>query len=133
MKKALNRTLFKVRLVICLLIMFMIMMGCASTQHKEAPVFDARYQKDIDNRPVPVPEEYETGRIWDRTYNLFARQIYRTVYIPEWGSAIAETLKLKEPKAAENVNAWDEVPDSSWFTNRIGKGKMSIEDVRKGR
>ena len=30
---------------------------------------------------------------------------------------------------ALNVNSVDEVPDSSWFTNRIGLGKMTIEDI----
>ncbi len=133
MNKTLNISLQKRKItIIFLLIVFSFIIGCASTKHKEAPVFDARFQRDIDNKSVPVPEEYETGRIWDRTYNLFPRQVYRAVYIPGWGSAFAETLKLKEPKVAENVNAWDEVPDSSWFTNRIGKGKVSIEDIRRG-
>jgi hypothetical protein len=33
---------------------------------------------------------------------------------------------------ALNVNSVDEVPDSSWFTNRIGGGKMTIEDIARG-
>src|SRR5262245_6952188 len=33
---------------------------------------------------------------------------------------------------ALNVNSVDEVPDSSWFTNRIGLGKMTIEDIVRG-
>src|SRR5262249_38503245 len=33
---------------------------------------------------------------------------------------------------AENVNAFDEVPDSSWFTNRIGAHPMSIEEAQHG-
>jgi hypothetical protein len=33
---------------------------------------------------------------------------------------------------ALNVNTVDEVPDSSWFTNRIGRGAMSVADVVKG-
>jgi hypothetical protein len=35
-------------------------------------------------------------------------------------------------KRAENVNTIGEVPDSSWFTNRIGRQPMSIADVAKG-
>src|SRR5262245_57579722 len=30
---------------------------------------------------------------------------------------------------ARNVNTMDEVPDSSWFTNRIGRRPMSIEEI----
>src|SRR5262245_20498211 len=33
---------------------------------------------------------------------------------------------------ALNVNTVDEVPDSSWFTNRLGRSDMSVEDVVKG-
>lgn len=31
-----------------------------------------------------------------------------------------------------NVNTLGEVPDSSWFTNRIGLGKMSLEEIVRG-
>jgi hypothetical protein len=33
---------------------------------------------------------------------------------------------------AANINTIDEVPDSTWFTNRIGRGRMSIEDIVRG-
>jgi hypothetical protein len=33
---------------------------------------------------------------------------------------------------ALNVNTLDEVPDSSWFTNRIGRREMSIEEIVRG-
>ena len=33
---------------------------------------------------------------------------------------------------ALNVNTVDEVPDSSWFTNRIGRREMTVADVAKG-
>ncbi len=33
---------------------------------------------------------------------------------------------------AANVNTIDEVPDSSWFTNRIGRREMSIDEIVKG-
>jgi hypothetical protein len=33
---------------------------------------------------------------------------------------------------ALNVNTVDEVPDSSWFTNRIGRRPMSVEEVVRG-
>ena len=33
---------------------------------------------------------------------------------------------------AVNVNTLDEVPDSSWFTNRIGVRDMPLEEIRRG-
>ena len=33
---------------------------------------------------------------------------------------------------AVNVNSMDEVPDSSWFTNRIGRGAMTVAEIVRG-
>jgi hypothetical protein len=33
---------------------------------------------------------------------------------------------------AVNVNTIDEVPDSTWFTNRIGRREMSIDEIARG-
>src|SRR6266545_4897153 len=33
---------------------------------------------------------------------------------------------------AVNVNTIDEVPDSTWFTNRIGRGPMPLDDIVRG-
>ena len=36
------------------------------------------------------------------------------------------------PIPAVNVNTIDEVPDSSWFTNRIGRRDMSVDEIARG-
>src|SRR5436853_2154655 len=36
------------------------------------------------------------------------------------------------PRHAVNVNTLDEVPDSSWFTNRIGVRNMPIREMLRG-
>ena len=33
---------------------------------------------------------------------------------------------------AKNVNTIDEVPDSSWFTNRIGTRALTADEVMRG-
>ena len=33
---------------------------------------------------------------------------------------------------AGNINTVDEVPDSSWFTNRIGSGPITVEELQRG-
>ena len=38
----------------------------------------------------------------------------------------------RRPIPALNVNTIDEVPDSSWFTNRIGHRAMSIAEIVRG-
>jgi hypothetical protein len=35
-------------------------------------------------------------------------------------------------RPALNVNAWDEVPDSAWFVNRLGRRAVSVEELLEG-
>jgi hypothetical protein len=45
---------------------------------------------------------------------------------------IARAMELPRQRRAVGVNALDEVPDSTWFTNRIGVRDMTIDEVRNG-
>ena len=38
----------------------------------------------------------------------------------------------RKPRRALNVNSMDEVPNSSWFTNRIGSHALSTEEITRG-
>src|SRR5262249_29956780 len=51
----------------------------------------------------------EIGQIYEMTYNLLAQPRYKP-----------SGLRV------QNLNTVDEVPDSSWFTNRIGARSLSI-------
>jgi hypothetical protein len=52
------------------------------------------------------------------------------------GYDFAEQTFLKpgdlRPVQSVNVNTIDEVPDSSWFTNRIGRRGMSVDEIARG-
>ncbi|NVB80743.1 MAG: hypothetical protein HOV81_20270 [Kofleriaceae bacterium] len=45
---------------------------------------------------------------------------------------ILRVLSLPEKRRARGVNSFDEVPDSTWFTNRIGVRDLTPEEVGKG-
>jgi hypothetical protein len=45
---------------------------------------------------------------------------------------LAELFAVNDPGEAINVNALDEVPNSSWFTNRIGYFPRTTEEVARG-
>lgn len=113
-----------------LLLATALLIGCAAKN--PLPPFDTRYQRDRDSKPVDMPEERDLSGKRDWGYNLLFRQLYRAVYLPGYVAAVAEKAELKEPKEAENANAWDEVPDSSWFTNRVARRDPGIEEIRKG-
>lgn len=69
---------------------------------------------DDDRQPFgPKPETYFSPFAWDGADNSVFRPLSNLLAVDPAGAAI-------------NVNALDEVPDSSWFTNRIGLGDGAI-------
>jgi hypothetical protein len=65
------------------------------------------------------PEEYISPIIWDGADNILFR-------------LVSEALALKTSGEAANVNSLDEVPDSAWFTNRLGVRPIPIEELMLG-
>ncbi|HKP57464.1 MAG TPA: hypothetical protein VJV78_12120 [Polyangiales bacterium] len=96
---------------ICLL-----MCGCAT-----APTFQDRpiVWRVNDQRDMAQPESNEFLRLNYFTQVLITRRITRAMALPD-----------TEP--ARNVNALDEVPNSSWFENRIGARDLSPAEVARG-
>jgi hypothetical protein len=71
---------------------------------------------DGDMRPIPQPKVIEVSDIYNVLYNTWLRHLS------------VQNMVLRQ-RPALNVNAWDEVPDSSWFTNRIGLHSVSFEEI----
>ncbi|HET9989716.1 MAG TPA: hypothetical protein VFQ65_14390, partial [Kofleriaceae bacterium] len=45
---------------------------------------------------------------------------------------LVRALELRRAQRAAGVNALDEVPDSTWFTNRIGVADLTADQIRSG-
>src|SRR5579862_8621291 len=88
-----------------------IMLASASSQkfYADDPVWVERDTQDA-SRMTPL----EPSLFVDLSYNVI--QGFKTV----------------APARAGNVNTVDEVPDSSWFTNRIGHRPLTTDDVANG-
>jgi hypothetical protein len=92
--------------------------GCASGSVRYAA--RPTVWRDADQRPFAArPGEYYSPFFWDAADQTFFRPVTRFFAVDPAG-----------PSA--NVNALDEVPDSSWFENRIGRFPMSPLDVARG-
>jgi hypothetical protein len=91
--------------------------GCAA-----APRFplQAPLTHDTDQQPLPAaPEEYYSPFAWDgANYMLF--------------HPLARFLAVDPAGPAANVNSLDEVPDSSWFENRLGAHAVNAAYVAQG-
>lgn len=46
--------------------------------------------------------------------------------------ALTRAMDVRDPHRARDVNAMDELPDSTWFENRIGARPLSADELRRG-
>ena len=71
--------------------------------------------REPDSQDASKVQEWDIGLIADLTLNLFSKP----------GDPTPDVR-------AQNVNTIDEVPDSSWFTNRIYAKPLSVDDLTRG-
>jgi len=77
---------------------------------------DDPVREDRDDLPIPLPGSIELATGYDVVENTFLRKGPDPRRIPP----------------AQNVNTLGEVPDSSWWQNRIGVREMSLEEIARG-
>jgi len=95
-----------------------ILTGCASgpRQFTAAPTLWV----DDDRRPFERPPETSyIPKYWDGADHILFRPV-------------SHMFLLETSRPAVNVNAFDEVPDSSWFVNRLSRQKMTTEEIARG-
>ena len=71
--------------------------------------------REPDSQDASKTAEWDIGLIADLTLNVFGKPGDLTPNV-----------------RAQNVNTIDEVPDSSWFTNRIYAKPLSVDDLTRG-
>ena len=76
---------------------------------------DDPLQREPETQDASKVQEWEIDLFWDLAENLF-------------GNPGGRTPRVK----SRDVNTIDEVPNSSWFTNRIGTETLSVSDVVRG-
>ena len=113
-----------------------LMGGCAHNRPPSPPPLPSAPLVFLDNddRPVPMPAYDEEGDFvyWDATYAMGFLQMEHLLDAGYMGERVGHRLGVADLPEAENVNALDEVPDSTWFTNRQGKAPLSVEELQKG-
>jgi hypothetical protein len=73
----------------------------------------------VAERPIAEPKPRVYNRTLYHTDGFFVRRTTR------W-------MEMNPHVRARDVNALDEVPDSSWFENRLGVRDMSVDEIRRG-
>jgi hypothetical protein len=82
--------------------------GAAPRFYADDPIW-----RDPDSRDIPPVQEVDLSKSYEFVVHTFGDP-------------------AKSEGTALNVNSVGEVPDSSWFTNRLGAREMSIADVVRG-
>ena len=87
---------------------------------------------DADDKPIPEPAEIDENQVWDIIDHTFFFQIGKVLDLGWTARRVGNLLHLAPPREADNVNALDEVPASSWYTNRHFMQRLSIEELEEG-
>jgi hypothetical protein len=97
----------------------------ASCSH-HAPVSAVRFRnappvwRVNDRRPLAeAPAKHKPYRLLYKIDGFAVRRATRA-------------LELRRPGIAQDINSLGEVPDSTWFTNRIGARDLTIEELKRG-
>ena len=101
-------------------IAFIVIAACvACSGERRFPLREPMW-RDTDLNPVHAHiARYDSPLYWDGADNLVFRPL-------------SESLGLVTSGESVNVNSLDEVPDSAWFTNRIGARAMTPDEVARG-
>lgn len=78
-----------------------------------------------DRKPIPEPKAATPNQYYDFVDRTGFKQIQSCFDLPRHARWL-----LGMPKQAMNVDAFDEVPNSSWFTNRAYT--LSLEEILRG-
>jgi hypothetical protein len=83
--------------------------------------------RDNDDQPIAEPADDDEGDYiwWDGVYNMAVGPLADVLDLGDWS-------RLLGPPEAANVNALDEVPDSTWFTNRHARRRLGAAALERG-
>ena len=90
-------------------------LGSSLRFKNQPPVWQVNDRKDVPKKPA--------NRGYARTLYQMDGYVFQRLF---------RQLDVPDPVRALNVNSMDEVPDSTWFTNRIGVREVSLEEMRRG-
>ena len=71
--------------------------------------------RDPESQDASKAQPYSMVSLYEMTNNLFVTSRYKPSGL-----------------RAQNINTIDEVPDSTWFTNRIGTTRVTVEEIARG-
>ncbi len=109
-------------------ILVLLLLFCGAAMAGPKPVYKPRpaVTVDHDDQNIPEPARHDSNLYFEFINNTFFQQVQKAVDMPRtW-------RRMRGNYQAWNVNSMDEVPDSSWFINRINTGNITPEQIELG-
>ena len=107
------------------LLVTLLLIGCGSGRPQMRP--EGPHWIDADTRDIPEPARVDPRLAWQTLDRTVFNQLEQCADIER-----DVRILLGDREEAWNINAVDEVPDCSWFTNRHGLHGMSPDEIRLG-
>ncbi len=89
----------------------------------------ARWLADSDRTPIELPPSKKPYKPQESAYELVYEQVERFVALTDRLGRGADKIAVGGRQEALNINNFDEVPDSTWFTNRLGRFDLSTREI----
>jgi len=87
---------------------------------------------DHDGRPIPQPPEWEPN-FWGHQFREgLIEPLSHAFDVPDLILGVTDFLGADPERESVNVNAFDEVPNSTWFTNRNHVRAVPLADIKQG-
>ncbi|WP_098075154.1 hypothetical protein [Longibacter salinarum] len=104
--------------------------GCSSSRPY---TLGALKTEDPDREPIPEPREIEQNFYWDRVDLTVFHQLKKPLNLAWTGRKAGALVGIGDGETqADNVNAFDEPPRSSWWTPRHYYRPMTAEELAIG-
>jgi len=87
---------------------------------------------DHDGRPIPQPPDWDPTFYAHQFREVATEPLSHAFDIPDKLLFVARALGAHTRREAVNVNAFDEVPNSTWFTNRNHFRAVPVAELRMG-
>lgn len=116
-------------------VLLLVMLGlcvCCSLSAGEKLSHDPVIWYEDDTRPIPEPDEREPHLVWDYFEDSVLRPMHRHSEPGNLVRRLGAAFGGDRYRPAGNINTLDEVPNSTWFTNRIGLFPMSAQEAARG-
>ena len=85
-----------------------------------------------DRNDIEEPAERDPNLLRDQIHSTMVRPVQRNASPSSLSRRVGSWFGGDHWRPAANVNALDEVPNSTWFTNRIGFFPMGADEIARG-